>query len=145
MFIGVTSRQNQAKWCLVDSWLGIYSLVITECWQSMADSSGDDPAADIVDVLWRWVIRGWPSHRYRRSRQRDKWWPSWYVWLARSLLWSSRNVDNQWQRHLEMTQQQISLTCFEDESSRDDTVADVVDTDRQIITMMICLSSYSRG
>ena len=36
-----------------------------------------------------------------------------------------------------MTQQQISLTCFEDESSRDDTVADVVDTDRQIITMMM--------
>ena len=39
--------------------------------------------------------------------------------------------------HLEMTQQQISSTCSEDESFGDDTVADVVDRDRQIITMMM--------
>ena len=36
-----------------------------------------------------------------------------------------------------MTQQQISSTCSEDESFGDDTVADVVDRDRQIITMMM--------
>ena len=51
--------------------------------------------------------------------------------LARSLLWSSRNDDNQWQMHLEMTQQQISSTCSEDESSGDDPAADIVVADTE--------------